>query len=698
MRSLDGLFEPTRVAVVGATEREGSVGAAIMANLVEGFAGDVVPVNPNADTVFGLTAHDSVREVEGIDLAVITIPASLVIDVLEECAEADIHQVVVISAGFGESGSDGVERERQLVTLADRHEMNIVGPNSLGIMSTPSGLNASFGPDTPPAGHLSLFSQSGAFITAVVDWVIEHAIGFKDVVSLGNKAVLDETDFLTVWDNDPSTEVIAGYVESIDDGRRFIDVAREVTAETPVVLIKAGRTESAARAASSHTGALAGNDRAYDAAFRQSGVIRVDSVQELFDAAHSLAEQPLPESDAVAIVTNAGGPGVITTDAIGASTLSLAEFTAETDDRLRELLPEDASMYNPIDILGDADVDRFQKTLEVVLADEQVGAAMVLAAPTAVLDYGALASVIADIRDRRSFPITTCFMGGARVEIPRKQLTKQGIPCHFDPRRAIAGLDVLSRYREIQTMEWGEPTTFDVDRDRAQAVLERVQTQPENRLGIEAMDLLDAYGIPTPRGNIVDAPDVAEEIAREIDGPVAMKIVSPDILHKTDIGGVAVGVERGEVHDTYEQLIARARRYQPDARITGVQVQELIDIDAGVETIIGVNRDPQFGPVILFGLGGIFVEVLEDTTVRVAPLCESEAASMLDDIRAGELLYGARGREPTATEDIIETIQRISQLVMDFPAILELDINPLVALPDGVSAIDLRLTVDPQAL
>lgn len=692
------MFDPERVAVVGATERTGSVGAAIMENLLDGFDGEVVPVNPNATMVFGLDASDRVRNVDGVDLAIVTIPASLVLEVVEECGEAGIRNVVVISAGFGETDANGVARERELVHIAEEFGMNVVGPNSLGIMSTPRGLNATFGPDTPQSGHLSLFSQSGAFVTAVIDWAIEHGIGFKDVVSMGNKAVLEEPDFLAAWNDDPETEVIAGYVEGIDDGQQFIETAREVTPETPVVVIKAGRTTAGARAASSHTGALAGSDRAYDAAFHQSGVIRVHSVQELFDAAHSLAEQPLPDTDGVAIITNAGGPGVITTDAVGDSTLSMAAVSEETVTRLSERLPEGASSHNPIDILGDADVDRFRETIDIVLEDENVGSAMVLAAPTAVLDYDDLAATIATIRERRSLPITTCFMGGGRVQRPRKFLTERGIPCHFDPSRAIAGLDVLARYREVQSMAWESPTEFQVDRTRAREILEGVRERSSNRLGLEAMELLRAYGISTPTAEIVDSPAGARAFADDLGEPVAMKIVSPDVVHKTDLGGVAVDVAIEEVADTYEQLVARARRYQPDARITGVQVQELVDIDAGVETIVGVNRDPQFGPVVLFGLGGIFVEVLDDTTVRVAPVTEAEARAMLDEIRAGKLLRGARGRAAADTDSVVETIQRIAQLVTDFPAIQELDINPLVALPDGVAAIDLRLTVDPQEL
>jgi acetyltransferase len=697
-QDLGGLFAPERVAVVGATEREGSVGRAVTANLLSDFDGEVIPVNPNREEVLGVECVPSVGE-SGADLAIIAIPPEPAIEAVREAGESGIHELVVLTAGFGETGSEGASRERELREIAEKYDLTLVGPNSLGIASTPVGLNATFGPSMPDPGSISFMSQSGAFVTAVIDWAFEQDIGFRHVVSLGNKAVLDETDLVGGWGADDGTEVIVGYLESIDEGREFVETAREVTTETPVVVIKSGRTDAGAGAAASHTGAIAGNDRAYSVGLEEAGVIRAESASELFDAARVLAGQPLPETDGVAVVTNAGGPGVMATDAIGdADALSLADFSDETVDALAEALPEEANRFNPVDVIGDAGVPRFREALDIALSDDDVGAAVVLSAPTATLSFDELAEAIAEVQAEHELPVAACLMGGERTESPAEILSAEGIPTYFDPARAVGSLDTLSEYRGISEREYTEPERFDVDREHVREVLGRVRNRPDNRLGVESMEILDAYGIPTPAGEIVDDPQSAREVAADIDGPVVMKIVSPDILHKSDIGGVEVGVETEDVADTYERLVTRARNYQPDATILGVQVQEAVDLDDGVETIVGINRDPQFGPLVIFGLGGIFVETLNDTTAELAPVTEREAREMTENIEAAPLLRGARGREPTDVDGVVETIQRLAQLAADFPAIVELDVNPLVATPDGVQAIDLRLTVDPDEL
>jgi acetyltransferase len=701
MGRLSTLFAPERVAVVGATDSEGSVGHAVTTNLLDSFTGEVVAVNPNKETVLGLPCYDNLIDLEdpaSVDVAVVVVPPTVAVEVIENAGEAGIENVVVITAGFGETGSDGAERERRLREAAREYDLNLVGPNSLGVMSTPVGLNATFGNEMASDGDISFMSQSGAFITAVLDWAAERDVGFKDIVSLGNKAVLDESDFVAEWGDDPDTDVILGYLEDINDGSSFVQTAREVTQETPIVLVKSGRTDAGASAAASHTGAMAGSERAYEAGLDKAGTLRVESVQELFDYAQILAGQPLPEGDDIAIVTNAGGPGVMTTDAVGDSGLNLAQFGDETFSRLREEMPDEANIYNPVDIIGDAPAERFETALETVLADDGVSMAVVVACPTAVLSFEELAESVVEQQERFEKPVAATLMGGKSVDAGATVLSEAGVPNYFDPARAVGSLDALRRYREIKAAEYDEPTTFDVDRERAREVLESGARRGSNRLGVEAMELLDAYGIPTPQGEVVSSPVEAEAIAEDIGDDVVMKIVSPDILHKSDIGGVEVGVPVEDVRDTYEDLVVRARNYQEDATILGVQVQEMVDLDSGVETILGMNRDPQFGPLLLFGLGGIFVEVLEDNTVSVAPVSENEAKGMLDDIDSAPLLRGARGRDPVDEATLVETIQRLSQLVTDFPAIVELDINPLVATPDGVQAVDLRLTLDQEQL
>jgi len=698
MGELETLFAPTRVAVVGASNEEGSVGWAVTRNLIESFDGEVLPVNPQQSTVLGLACHDDVAEVTPIDVAIISVPVEIAVQEVREAAEAGVENVVVITAGFSEAGADGASRERELVAVAEEYDLNLVGPNSLGVMSTGVGLNATFAPAGAQPGNVSFMSQSGAFVTAVLDWAADRDLGFKDVVSLGNKAVLDERDFVAEWGEDPETAVILGYLEDVVDGRAFMETVRGVTAETPMVVVKSGRTEAGASAAASHTGAMAGSDEAYAAGFRQSGVLRVETVQELFDAASVLAGQPVPETESVAIVTNAGGPGVMTTDAVGDSTLSLSSFADGTIERLADALPGGANVYNPVDIIGDAPVERFETALEIVLADPNVGMAVVVACPTATLSFEDLADAVIDLQAAAEIPLAAALMGGSSTRSPASKLSEAGIPTYFDPARAVSSLETLATYGRVREREYVEPTTYDVDGERARSVLESAVRRGSSRVGVEAMELLAAYGIPTPAGEVVTDPDAAEAVAADIGGEVVMKIVSPDILHKSDIGGVELGVTPEEVADVYEDLHVRARNYQPDATILGVQVQEQLPLEDGVETIVGMNRDPQFGPVVLFGLGGIFVEVMEDTAVRVAPVSEPEARAMIDEISAAPLLRGARGREPVDVDALVEVVQRLSQLVTDVPAIAELDINPVLATPDGATAVDLRLTLDQEEL
>ncbi len=702
MGELSTLFAPECVAVVGASDEPGTVGHAITKNLRDDFEGTVVPVNPNRENVLGLECYDSVREASEaditVDVAVVVVPPTIALDVIEEAAQTGVENVVVITAGFSEAGSEGSGRERELVALAEKYDLNLVGPNSLGIMSTTVGLNATFGPRSASPGNISFMSQSGAFITAVLDWAADRHLGFKDVVSLGNKAVLDESDFIRQWGDDEGTDVILGYLEDIGDGRSFIDTAQTVTRETPMVVVKSGRTEAGASAAASHTGAIAGSDTAYRAGLEQAGVLRVETVQDLFDFASILAGQPLPETEGVAIVSNAGGPGVMATDAVGDSSLELATFSDETLARLEDRLPSEANLYNPVDIIGDATIDRFEDTIDIVLDDENVGMAVVLSCPTAVLSYEELAEVIASLHEKHGTPVATALMGGSSTETAAHTLSESGIPTYFDPERAVRSLDALARYARRRDHEYETPAQFDIDRERIDEILTAAVESGQTRLGVESMDLLEACEIPTPTGEVVNSPRRATAVAREIDGDVVMKIVSPDISHKSDIGGVEIGVATEEVADTYEDLVVRARNYQPDAKVLGVQIQEMVDVDAGTESIVGVTRDRQFGPLVMFGLGGIFVEVMEDTAFRVAPVAESAVREMVDEITSSPLLYGARGRERADVDALVEVIQRISQLVTEFPVITELDINPVVVLPDGVAAIDLRLTLDPDAV
>ncbi|MGK2230348.1 MAG: acetyl coenzyme A synthetase (ADP forming)-like protein [Methanobacteriota archaeon] len=688
------LFEPERVAVVGATPREGSVGRGVMENL-RSFDGDVVGVNPKHDDVLGFPCYDDIPSVPGsVDLAVVAVPAESAVDVVDSLGERGVKNVVVLTAGFSESGGGGAERETALAEAAERHSVRLVGPNSLGVTSTPSSLNATFGSASPREGNVSFMSQSGAFITAAVDWANDARMGFRHIVSLGNKSVLDETEFAEAWGEDDGTAVIVGYLEGVEDGGRFVRVLRRVTRETPVVLVKSGRTDEGARAVSSHTGTLAGSDRAYETALRKAGVIRADDVEELFDFARALDALSLPEGDGVAVVTNAGGPGVMATDAVGDTSLSLADLTDGTYEALDGALPDAASVYNPVDILGDAPPERFADAVEAVADDPGVSASLVIACPTTTFDFDALAETL--VGTDVEIPLVASLMGGEATREARDVLSESDIPTYFDPARAVRSLEAVADYRRAKRRRTGEVRDFDVNRQKARRILETARD--DGRLGVEATPLLEAYGIPTPESDVVGSPNEAVQVAEGIDGDVVMKIVSPDILHKSDIGGVRVGVTQDDVRDVYEDLVSRARSYQPDADVLGVQVQETVEVDDGVETIVGFSRDPQFGSLVVFGLGGVFVEVFEDTSFGIAPVTDTEAREMVDGIDASPLLHGARGSQPVDTEAVVETVERVSALASDFPSILELDINPLVASADGVSAVDLRLTVDKEEL
>ncbi|MEF8867193.1 MAG: acetate--CoA ligase family protein [Haloarculaceae archaeon] len=700
MSDLSALFDPDRVAVVGATDREGSVGRALLENLAS-FDGEVIPVNPNRETVLGAECYPeigAVPDVASVDLAVVAVPAAAAVDVVREVGTAGIGTVVVVTAGFSEAGERGERRERELIEVAEEYDLDLLGPNCVGVISTPAGLNATFARGTPPEGSISLVSQSGAFIAAVLGWAAQHGVGFRHVVSLGNEAVLDEVDFLAEWGADPETDVVLAYLEDIDEGRAFIETAREVTSHTPVVVIKSGRTAAGAEAAASHTGSMAGADQAYRAGFHEAGVLRAMDVEEVFDFGQVLEGGPLLDRDDIAVVTNGGGPGVLAADSVGDSRLRMAEFDEEVRATLADLLPDEADVRNPLDVIGDADVDRFGRALDAVLGAGTVGGAVVICVPTAVFEFEALADVVGELQERHGKPVVTCLMGGAEADRAAERLESYGIPNYFDPARAVTSLEALADYREVTERSYEPPAAFDVDRERAREVLAGAVERGVDRLGVEAMDILDAYGIPTPAGGLAESGSAARELAEGIGGPVVMKLVSPDIVHKSDVGGVEVGVPVEEVPDTYRRIRERATEHDPDATLLGVRVEALVDPEESTETIVGVNRDEQFGHLLMFGLGGIFVQVFEDTSFRVAPVSEHEAREMTDEIKAAPMLRGARGRTPADLDAVVETIQRVSQLVTDFPAITELDVNPLVAAPDGVYAVDLRLTVDREAL
>ena len=689
------------MAVIGASRDPDKLGYAVLNNLVEGgyvHNGKVYPINPKADEILGYPTYASVLDVpDPIDLAVIVIPYPYVPDALRICGQKNIPAAIVISAGFREAGMEGLERERELVSIAEECQIRLIGPNCLGVIDTITPMNASFSAGTPPSGPMAFMSQSGALGTAILDWAQAGRLGLAKFVSLGNKADVSEVDLMEAWVDDPATNVIMMYTEGLPNGQEFIRVAREVTRKKPVVAIKSGVTQSGSRAVSSHTGSLAGSEQAYEAAFRQGGVLRADSMQGLFDIALALGYQPLLKGNRIGIVTNAGGPGILATDALERAGMSLSRFELETRQAMEEFLPGAASAANPVDVLGDARADRYCFALEKVAADPNVDGLLVVLTPQAMTEVEETARAVGELSQTVDKPILACFMGEASIVEGIDILTQFGVPNYGFPERAARAFKAMFRYREIQVRPLSEYASFDIDKKSVDDLFEKVRL--EGRLSIgdsEAQAILKAYNIKTPAARVAATPAEAVQIASEIGFPVVLKIASPDILHKTDVGGVKVGLRNAEeVRDAFDLMTFRAERYLPEARLWGCQVQEMAP-PGGLEVLVGMNRDPQFGPLVTFGLGGIYVETLKDVTFRVAPFTIRDAENMLGEIRAKALLNGVRGQPPVDKDAVIDTLLRIGQLVSEYPEITELDINPLIVYPkgQGAIAIDMRLVLE----
>lgn len=691
-KNLDDLLFPKSVAVIGASSTPGKVGHALFANVSSSFSGPVYAVNPRYEELMGRPCVPSVETLpEAVDLAVIVVPTEAVLDVLDACGRKGITSAVVVTAGFKECGVEGAQRERELVRIARQYGMNVLGPNVLGLISTRAGLNATFAPRGALPGEIAFMSQSGAFCTSVLDWAWKERLGFSHFVSLGNKAVLGENDFLLAFAQDPETRVIVAYLEGVQDGPQFMRIARQVTRDKPVVVLKAGRAEAGARAVSSHTGTMAGSDRAYAAAFRKCGIIRARTVEELFDYAYALARQPLPRGRRVGIVTNAGGAGVMATDAVEWEGLEVARLSERTVHTLAKRMPAAANIYNPVDILGDARADRYREAVDLVLSDPGVDMVVALSAPHPILSFAELATIVADASRQFAKPVVASFMAGELGEEAAGTLRAAGVPSFFDPARAVRALAVLAHYAAIRADHAQEPQPPEADRARARRLLETAAAHGRPRLGVEAMDLLAAYGIPVAKGELVRSPTEAARVARELGERVVLKVTSPELTHKSDVGAVRVGIPVDQVEETAWHMLQLIRNRFPGAPIDGILVQELLP--PGREVIVGVARDPTFGPLVMFGLGGIYVEVMQDVAFGVAPFSRAEAEHLVRRIKGFPLLQGIRGQPPVDVPALVEVVERIGHLAVEFPEIVELDVNPLICYPDRVVAVDLRLTI-----
>ncbi len=701
MNDINYLFNPEQIAVIGASRDRQKIGFAILDNIItSGFEGAIYPVNPREDEISGLKSYCSVKDIGSpIDLAIITVPVSRVIQVAEECGQSGVRGLVVITAGFKEVGTEGLKLEKELLSICERYDMRMVGPNCVGIMDTHTPINASFAKGFPDEGNISFISQSGAMLVSILDWSFQMGMGFSRFISLGNKADLNEIDFIESCAADPLTKVILCYIEDITDGERFVEVCSEASKKKPIIILKSGTSTAGAQAASSHTGALAGSDRAYEAAFRQSGVLRAESMNELFDLARAFSSQPLPGQDRVAIVTNAGGPAIVATDAVEKYGLKMARFTKDTIDKLRENLPAEANIYNPVDIIGDARNDRYRFALETVLRDQNVDSALVLLCPAAVTEPEKTAHTIVELnRNYSSKPVMAVYMGGKTLSEGKAYLTDHNIPAFTFPEPSVQALEGLFRYNEhLRAPE--SKTVEELPGIEMEAVRKTLNEVFADRrvvlLGHEASAVMSAYGIPNSKIYLAGTEDEAVQISGTLGYPVALKISSPRIAHKTDVGGVEIGLHsEKEVRRAYQRIMEKVTHFLPEAPIYGIEVQDMVD--DGVEVIVGMSRDIQFGPLLVFGLGGIYVNLIEDVSFRLASSLTSveDVRKMISETKSYSLLKGYRGKKPADLDSLTDTILRTARLVTDFKEITEMDINPVRVHPKGSTALDVKITIE----
>jgi 4-hydroxybutyrate---CoA ligase (ADP-forming) len=698
--NLKNIFlSPISIAIVGASEKPG-VGKAIFLNILNGYKGKIYPISPTSSSIFGIKAYKSVLDIDqDIDLAVVATPSKIVPSVMEEIGKKKIKASIIVSAGFKEVDESGAKLEQKIGDIGRQYGIRIIGPNCLGIMSlTEQNLvNLTFLKITPKYGEIALVSQSGAICAATVEDAMAQGIGFSKVISMGNKVDMDENDILELLEDDPFTKVIVMYLEDIHDGRRFMNVAKRITFEKrkPIVVLKAGRTPEGAKAAMSHTGALMGSDEIYESVFKQSGVIRVDTMQELFELATAFSKQPLPlENKGVAIVSNAGGPAIISTDSCSKYQIQMADIS-DSKDFISKVIPPHGSSKNPVDIVGDADFNRFEKVLQEILSNPNVGSVVTMCTPSATLDYNELAKTIIRTSKNTGKTMLAALMGLAEGLENKQILSEGGVPHFMYAEPAIRTLESMYRFSKWLNYKNEPIKSYSVDKYKVKDILSDVKKQGRsNLLEDEGYEVLKAYGFPVPKSVLVNNENDAINASNKIGYPVVMKISSKDVIHKSDSGGVKVGVKDAvEVKDAFNLILSNVKARHPNADVKGILVQEMITRSR--ETILGAKQDKLFGPLLLFGLGGIYVEILKDVIFRLAPISESEARNMVESIKTIDLLKGARGEKYSDISSVVDCLLRLSQLVVDFPEIEEFDINPLLVLEEGKGSrvVDVRIKI-----
>ena len=706
IHNLERIFKPNSLAIIGASERPGSIGDSLMKNvLTGGYEGKVFPVNPKTGVIHGLPACASVKDIDqSVDLAIIATPILKVPSIIRECVHAKVAGAVVLSAGGKEIGKKGLEVEAKIKEEARKGDLRIIGPNCMGIISTEPGLNASFGSLMPLAGKMAFVSQSGAICAAILDLSMREGIGFSHFVSIGSMLDVDFGDLINYLGEDPGVKSIVLYVESLTNVRKFMGAARAISRVKPIVVLKSGRSRAGAAAAASHTGALAGEDAIYDAAFKRCGIERVDTIGDLFDCAELMAKQPLPVGPGLGIITNGGGPGVMAADALSAHGIEPVSLSEETRKKLDNILPPYWSRANPVDILGDASPERWRDAMNICLSAREIYALVIIFVPQALSSGDDIARAVSElIRSRPCPPLFAVWMGGESVANGHAILNEAGIPTYETPERAVNAFVHLYRYKRnlemLQEIPPELPRSLHFDREKADEIVQDGLKRRRALLTeVESKALLAAYGIPVNPTEIAKNLDQALEIARKMGYPLVMKVHSRDIVHKSDAGGVQLNLRsEQDVEAAYGKIIARSQSYDPKAKILGVTIQAMLE-RPDYEVILGSKQDALFGPVILFGMGGIMTEILKDQSIALPPLNRLLARRLMENTKVYKALRGFRNRPPVSLDLLEEILIRLSQLVTDFPEIRELDINPMILSAKGACAVDARVMVEPSEM
>jgi acetyltransferase len=698
---LDALFSPKSIAVIGASTTEGTVGYTLTENLLKnGYTGKVYPINPKTDTLFNIPCYKNVADIDDdIDLAIIIIRADVVPQALREAGKKGVRATIIISSGFKEIGNEGKSLEDEVTAIAKKYDIALLGPNCLGFLNPSLGLNASFAKNLPQGGEIAFFSQSGALCTALLD-ISANNLGFSYFVSIGNKAVIKENELLDFFAQKKETKLLGFYTEGLQNAKELIKIGRALSASDsakPIISLKAGTTSAGAQASGSHTGALAGSDVAYEALFKQARIVRAENLEHLLELFSVFSKNNLPKGKRVGIITNAGGLGVLATDSAVAHELEIAKLSPETKNKL-SLLPPAASINNPVDVLGDALADRYRLAIDTLIADDNVDMLLIIVTPQTMTQPKEIAEIIVEAKKHSSKPIVAIYAGQESLAEGLSILQKNNVAVLLYPEsgaRALAALAQVSEWRKnIPVTAF---TFNDIQRETAKAIITQAKAAGRTTLSPkETENILRTYGFPMLESYIAENKEEALAIARKINKPLVMKIVSPDIIHKSDVGGVLLGVKPKEIADAFEKLLAQVKTHLPNARIEGVLIEEMIEQNNGQEIILGLKKEPGLGTLVLAGLGGIFVETFNDTAIRFAPMFQEDAKEMLSELKSFPILAGARGQKGIDLKMFATLIGRLSQLATDFPEISELDINPLLAFPEpeNFHILDARISLE----